>query len=467
VRRRFFWSLVAVAVATIVVGSLAAAILIDREVDRSVREEFRRQAQATAGLVDSQILQRPGGRGPQVDVISLLGVVTAVGGHDYVEAAFIDQAGNLEVLGQGGPLLDQVPGDLARVSRSVEFEATVDGESVAAFATPVDLNGRGQMVIVIGTDLDIIPWRDVALRMLFGVALGLTLASLIAGSLSRFLGSRLEGLSGASRALAAGDLTARAPVEGDDEIGEVAVAFNDMAGQLEEARRREREFLQSVGHDLRTPLTTIGGYAEALEEGNVDAADLPRVADVIHRESGRLSRLVEDLMMLSRIEAREFGLRPEEVDLAAHLAGSVEAFRVRAEAAGIVLESDLEPMPPVETDPDRVDQIVGNLLENALRYTPEGGSVTLRLQSGDSGYRIAVTDSGPGMDPDDLPRVFDRLYVTQRYRPLRPEGSGLGLAIVKELVGLMGGTTGVDSAIGSGTTVYAILPHSGSDQRSG
>ena len=247
-------------------------------------------------------------------------------------------------------------------------------------------------------------------------------------------------------------------MEGSDEVAEVAVAFNDMAGDLEEARRREREFLVSVGHDLRTPLTTIAGYAEALHEGKVGDEDLARVGGVIHRESGRLSRLLEDLMVLSRLEAGEFTLRPEPVDLAGHLRGTVEAYRGRAEAAGVHLEADLADVPPVLVDPDRIDQVVGNLVENALRYTPAGGTVRLVLRAEGARVRLSVADTGPGIEAADLPHIFERLYVAQRYRPARPEGSGLGLAIVRQLAEAMGGAVEVVSAPGQGTTISALVP---------
>jgi signal transduction histidine kinase len=265
-------------------------------------------------------------------------------------------------------------------------------------------------------------------------------------------------LTAASRRVASGDLAARAPVEGSDEVAEVAVAFNEMAGELEEARRREREFLVSVGHDLRTPLTTVAGYAEALHEGRVSAEDLGRVAGVMHRETGRLSRLLEDLMLLSRLEAGEFTLRPETVDLAGHLRGTVEAYRGRAEAAGVELEADLGEVPSGPVDPDRIDQVVGNLVENALRYTPAGGTVRLVLRAEGDRARISVADTGPGIEAGDLPHIFERLYVAQRYRAARPEGSGLGLAIVRQVVAAMGGTVEVASAPGQGTVISALVP---------
>jgi two-component system sensor histidine kinase BaeS len=344
------------------------------------------------------------------------------------------------------------------LQRRVQFEAEVDGRPVTAFALPVSVGDRGAVVVAIGTDLELVPWQDVLVRFLWALALAVVLAAVLAGSLSSFVGRRLQGLRGAASRLAGGDLSARAPDTGDDEIGELAAAFNDMGDQLEAARRREREFLASVGHDLRTPLTTIGGYAEALSEGKVDEEAFLHVGGALERESARLSRLVEDLMLLTRLEAREFSLRPEDVDLAGHLGEIVESFHTRADAAAIRLEAELEPLPPTSVDPDRIAQVVGNLIENALRYTPEGGRVLVALRAEDGDTVIEVADDGPGIDPEDLPHIFERLYVTRRYRPVRPEGSGLGLTIVKELIEAMGGTAGVRSRPGEGTSVAVRLP---------
>lgn len=457
-RRRFFWALVAVAVVTLAVGGLTAGLLINRSVEDSARSEFTRQAEATARLIEAGVREWGSSQAQLRTLGNILAVVGAVGGHDHVEAVFVGAGGGVTIVGEEAVVAGQIPGGAASLVQQVEFEAEVDGEPVAAFALPVRVGSLGTVVVVIGTDLELVPWPPVAARLLWAVALGVLLAALLAGWLSRFLGRRLEGLGSASRRLAEGDLTARVQVEGTDEIAEVGLAFNEMAGQLEQARVRERGFLAAVGHDLRTPLTTIAGYAEALEEGKVAPDDLARVSKVIHRESGRLSRLLEDLMLLSRLEAGEFQLRVEQVDLARHLGGTVEAYRGRADAAGVKLEADLGAVPPMALDPDRIDQMVGNLVENALRYTPQGGTVRLTLGMEGAGARISVSDTGPGIEAADLPHIFERLYVAQRYRPARPEGSGLGLAIVKELAEAMGGTARVASEPGRGTTVSVTLP---------
>ena len=456
-RRRFFWGMVAVAVITLVVGGFAAAMLISRSVEASARAEFARQAAATARLIEAELPPEGGRLGERGRLVQILRDVALVGGHEFVEAAIVGPRGTVTVLGDGGELITQVPG-IADLADSFSFDAEVGGESVTAVAQPFRIGDRGSLVVVIGTSLELIPWSEVLLRFAWALALALLLAALLAGSFSRFAGRRLGELHDASRAVAAGNLTVRVPVDGGDELAEVAVAFNEMAAQLEAARRRERAFLVSVGHDLRTPLTTISGYAEAMQEGRIPPEDVERVARVLGTESDRLRRLVEDLMLLSRIEAPEFTLRPEPVDLAGHLEGVLEGFRGRAESARVQLASDVEEVGIVDVDPDRIAQVAGNLLENALRYTPEAGTVTLGLHRRGSRLVMDVADSGPGIDPADAPHVFERLYVATRYRPIRPEGSGLGLSIVRELVAAMGGDAEVVTAPGAGTAIRVSIP---------
>jgi len=238
----------------------------------------------------------------------------------------------------------------------------------------------------------------------------------------------------------------------------VSNAFNEMAENLQNTQIREREFLMSVGHDLRTPLTTIRGYAEALDAGDVGEEDVARIATILHTQTDRLARLIDDVMLLARIETNEFTLRPEQIDVGAHVGGIVGAFERRADELGVSISLEGADGCLAVLDPDRVHQVCSNLIENALRYTPEHGAVTVGSSCDEGGVILTVSDTGPGIDAADLDRVFDRLFVSHRYRPVRPEGSGLGLSIVRELVEAMDGTVEVASAPGEGTRFTVRLP---------
>jgi two-component system sensor histidine kinase BaeS len=462
-RRRLLFGTMAVAAVTLVAG-IIGGILIQREVRNAAQRELFRQGQVTAELVERELERTPlRNRG---QVAAVLESVQLVGGHDFVEAALLLPGGRVSPLGDDAVLIPKLPLEFA--DRGI-VEVDVEGTAVLATVRRVSVGNRDRrdMVIAIGRIEDLGVASVITRTVLFALIAGALLAVALSIGLSKTLGSRLEAISGAARSYADGDFTARAPASGSDELAAVGRAFNDMAAELDDARRRERDFLMSVGHDLRTPLTTIRGYAEGLDTGAVPPEDIERVAGVIHVQTDRLSRLIEDLMLLARLEAREFTLRSEPVDLAAHIKETIDGARIRADAARVRIEADLQPVGLLPVDPDRVAQIVTNLIDNALRYTPEGGRVVVALEPTAVGARIVVADNGPGIEPEDLPHVFERLYVAQHYRPVRPEGSGLGLSIIKELIDAMGGVVEVTSQPGVGTAVSVVLVADGSGDRNG
>ncbi len=462
-QRKILLGALVVALVTLAIG-VATIAVVQRSVRDQAQDELFRQAEATATFIEEELgdLDLSPGSGalrriPKLreQVARVLRTARIVGGHDIVEAAIQLPNGRTTALVADPQLLTRIP---AGVDERSALRLDVDGTPMLVTVRRIALASDAELIVAIGRSEPLLPVRFVTRSLLLALGVGAALVIGFGVWFSTVTGRRLRGLETASRRIAAGDLSARAPIDGDDEITEVSEAFNEMADQLEQARRRERDFLMSVGHDLRTPLTAIRGYAEALDAGDVSDEDLERVATVLHTQTDRLSRLVEDLMLLARLEAREFTLRPERVDLAAHVKEIAETYRGRIDAARIRLVLDLTDVGEVVVDPDRIGQILANLLDNAMRYTPEGGTVTVGLAPTTAGVALTVTDSGPGIDPEDLPRVFDRLYVAQRYRPVRPEGSGLGLSIVKELVDAMGGSISVDSAPGRGTSVGVTIP---------
>jgi two-component system sensor histidine kinase BaeS len=281
--------------------------------------------------------------------------------------------------------------------------------------------------------------------------LGSILAAGVAALLARSVSRPVLRVARASRRLADGDEPEPLPLGGSRELQGLAQSFNQMAQQLARARSAERSFLLSVSHELRTPLTTIRGYAEALDEGVLTPE---RAGKVIRTEAARLERLITDLISLARLDQRRFDIFPEPVDLAriARESAMRHAARARELDVSVDVRANDEPAPAL-ADPDRLLQAVSNLVENALRCTPPGGTVTLAAAAG----ALTVRDTGPGIAPDEVPRAFDRFFLYRRYNGERPVGSGLGLALVRELSLAMGGDVSVESS-SSGTEFTLRLP---------
>jgi two-component system OmpR family sensor kinase len=317
------------------------------------------------------------------------------------------------------------------------------------------ITANGRVVLIRLARLAFAEWRpfliSLGLAAIGGVLLAVVLSTLLARRLTRPIGE----LASATQRVAAGEPDVAVPVRGEDELADLGRAFNAMADDLGRARATQRRFLESVSHELRTPLTAIRGWAEGLQEDAVPADEAGRV---IGAEAGRLERLVVDLVDLGRVGRAGFTINRERVDLQAIASNSVQRHAPRADELGITLttvpdgtgESDA----PGLGDADRLLQITSNLIENALRLTPEGGTVSVRAGPG----HITVADTGPGLAAEDLPHAFERFYLTERYRSERAVGSGLGLAIVKELAQAMGGEVRAVASPGGGAEFSVSVP---------
>jgi signal transduction histidine kinase len=249
--------------------------------------------------------------------------------------------------------------------------------------------------------------------------------------------------------IAAGDLASRVPVRHGDypEFASLAGSINDMAQCLEDGRARERHLLLSVSHDLRTPLTSIRGFAEAIHDGAIE--DSAHAADVIIAESRRLERLVGDLLDLTKLEARQMSIALRPTDVTEVVTTTAEGFLPAAARSGLALAVDLpreDRLPMVTADPDRLAQLLANLLENAMTFARTTVTVGIAADPLSGGCVVTVDDDGPGIAQADLPRVFERFYRADR-GPNRRMGSGLGLAIVAELAVAMGGTVRAESPV--------------------
>jgi two-component system sensor histidine kinase BaeS len=294
-------------------------------------------------------------------------------------------------------------------------------------------------------------WRPFLVDLLLAALAGVVLAAVLSLVVARSIARPIRRVAAATRALAADESHDPLPTGGTTELASLAQAFNRMTEQLAASREAERNFLLSVSHELKTPLTAIRGYSEGLADGAFGPEEAARI---ISLEAGRLERLVRDLLDLARMNRSEFSVRSEPVDLAEVAREAVRRHEASAREFDVALTAHGDET-WVEADADRVVQVASNLVENALRETPAGGSVTVRAEEPG---RLVVADTGPGIPPGDVPFAFERFYLYDKIGKDRPVGSGLGLAIVKQLATAMGGDVSVQSGVGGTTFEVSLRP---------
>jgi two-component system sensor histidine kinase BaeS len=331
------------------------------------------------------------------------------------------------------------------VNRSSDGETHYLGErELYSYRTLPD---RG-LLLMRPVSLQSAAWRPFLGDLLLAALVGVGFAALASFWLARSITRPIRRVADATHALAEDEAHEPLPTTGASELVSLAEAFNQMAAQLATSREAERNFLLSVSHELKTPLTAIRGYAEGLDEGAFDSDEAARI---ILTETSRLERLVRDLLDLARMNRAEFSVRTEPVELADVAREAVRRYDAFAKQFGVDLRVDgVESW--VEADADRVLQVASNLVENALRETPAGGSVTVLAEPG----VLVVSDTGPGIPAADVEHAFERFYLYDKIGKDRPVGSGLGLAIVKQLTTAMGGDVRIVSGA-SGTTFTVSL----------
>jgi len=294
------------------------------------------------------------------------------------------------------------------------------------------------------------------------LALGIAVATVAAAAVSWILYTRVVGpisdLAVVARDISRGDYEARVDVRGSDELTVLGRAFNEMAASLASAERHRRQLLSDVAHELRTPLATIDAYLEGLSDCVVEPS--AETWQLLRSESRRLGRITEDLTKVSQAEERQLELRLEPVDALSLLEAAAGAATPAFAAKGVELQ--ISPGGDglrVGVDPDRLGEVLANLLANALRHTPAGGTVTLAAERADDDVILTVTNTGDGLVPDDLERVFERFYRADRSRSRDQGGSGIGLAIARALVEAHGGRLSVESpGKGQGARFICSLP---------
>ncbi len=289
------------------------------------------------------------------------------------------------------------------------------------------------------------------------VAGALAVALLSGVLLARTLTRPLRSLTLAAQNIAAGDLNQQVEVTTKDEIGQLSEAFNRMSQEIVRVNQQRKQMTADVAHELRTPLTVIAGYVESMQDGVLDPT--PARLSLIYAEIERLMRLVGDLRMLSQADAGELGLNPQTIHPQRLVEEAAERFSLQARQQNVTLSWQAgKDLPAIWVDEARMMQVLGNLVMNALRYTPNEGKVDLRAELGDGGVRLSVIDTGTGIDPAELPLIFERFHRADKSRHTESGEVGLGLAIVKAIVEAHGGRVSAQSQVGGGTRVEIWLP---------
>ena len=289
---------------------------------------------------------------------------------------------------------------------------------------------------------------------LIALAISVVIAILLARSAYRPVRKVTEAVD----KIAQGQYDQEIPVAGPKEIRSLATHFNEMAKKVKQSQQQLRHFVADVSHQLRTPLTSIQGFAQAILDGTAEDSDTKlKAAQVIDDESKRMIRQVEELLELSRMQSGQLQMAQEPVDIKELLLHCQEVFSMRAEEKDVILRTEIEPLMPVTGDVDRLEQVFSNLLDNALKNTPTKGEVGIAGRNSTTGFvEITISDNGPGIPPEQLPYVFERFYQASGLRT----GFGLGLAIAKEIVTAHGGKIEVSSEPGEGTKFTVMLPAS-------
>ena len=266
----------------------------------------------------------------------------------------------------------------------------------------------------------------------------------------------IQELTSAAEKISRGELDQEVRVKSRDEVGKLASAFNSMAEDLKEQERLRKNMVSDVAHELRSPLTKTHGYLEAIKEGRMEAK--PRVIDSLYKNSELLKKLVDDLHDLARAEAGKLDLEKQPILLRDIVKRAIESVRVKLEEKGIDLKVDSGEDALLDVDPDRVHQVLQNLIDNAVIHVEEGGHIRINTDLEDGYVRVSVSDDGEGIPEKDLPHIFNRFYRVDSSRSRSSGGTGLGLTIAKELVEAHGGEIEVSSERGQGATFSFTLP---------
>jgi two-component system OmpR family sensor kinase len=360
---------------------------------------------------------------------------------------------------------------------------TPDGESMIYVALPITFfrgpaGSGGQQRLTVAVTMArpraVTFLGDLLGQLLLAGLAAFVLSILLAYLIARSMAKPLRRITLATERIAKGDYDQQLNITSPDEVRRLATSFNVMAQEVKTSRQAQRDFVANVSHELRTPLTSIQGFSQAILDGTARDGEAQRhAAQIINDEAERMTRLVNDLLDLAKLDAGQIVMAQEPVDMGQLLRGCVEKLSPQARKSSIELQLDVGALPSLSGDNDRLAQVFTNLVDNALKHTPQGGRVTVaarEVQEPPTGkgekavprIAVSVADTGSGIPPEDLSRIFERFYQVDKSRHRKDRGAGLGLAIAKEIVQAHDGQIKAESVVGVGTKFTVTLPASAS-----
>ena len=345
------------------------------------------------------------------------------------------------------------PGDKLTESDTTLGTLIIENEKVVGIFVPLRMPFEGQP-----RELEFI--ERTSLTLLYGALIGSVIALLLGIFLSRTLTRPIRELTQATHAVSEGDLSQQVIVRSNDELGELAKAFNRMSTELSRSVNTRKQMTADIAHELRTPLSLILGHAEAVHDGVLPPTR--ENFEIIREEATRLEHLVNDLRTLSLADAGELSMNPQIIEPERLIQEVASLYQYETQKKNISLDVDIAPaLPTIEVDPGRMTQVLTNILDNATRHTPAGGRITLSAKQAGDQVELAIQDSGPGLKADELERIFERFYRADASRQRDDDasgGSGLGLTIAKSIVQAHNGQLSAESEAGAGLKIKILLP---------
>ncbi len=451
--RLTFWYVLLVAL-ILAAFSAGVYLALRQTLNESLKDSLENRSEVLLGFVSYE------GSRPTLDSASVPGD-PAEGEHF---ARVFDASGEITFdnsAPDAGISVDQADVQQALNGSGATRHATVGGRPLRVLTTPITAQGRVVGALEVGLSEDDVREPLRLLLLIITLAYPLTLAAAGAGGI--FLAGRalapIDSLTGLARRISAEDLSERLDLDlPDDELGRLARTFDEMITRLDDSFRRQRQFTADASHELRTPLTVIKGQSEVALQRERDPEDYRAVLRSINDEVDRMIRLVGSLLTLARADAGEIPLTRDKVSVESIVTAATEHVRAVADAKGLSLTVEAGPGVTLEGDEDLLLQLLLNLLDNAVKFTPAGGHIRSGWQADGSYVAVWVCDSGPGIDAEHTQRIFDRFYRVDKARSRAAGGAGLGLSISRWIAEAHGGSISVESKLGSGSTFTARVP---------